>query len=188
MFFSLAMFFGNSIFKISASIFSILMIWCRRQGLLGTILMEINNHVKLTKQWEYFRYRVFNSLFDMVLTFEFGHDIKILKIAIFKSPWSWNWTSIKQSGLLVCEWVSERLSRWIPGQLLNKYWPNIIITYIIVYYMFHCYDRTAGQGCVTCFNGKTTPFMWKSRYVSEETVFSGSPKISLCEKRRLKDT
>ena len=42
-----------------------------------------NSHVKFCKYWEFFWYRVFDSLIDRVLTCVFGHNTTILIMAIF---------------------------------------------------------------------------------------------------------
>ena len=70
-----AMSYDSSIFIITASIFSILVFW----------YLDGNDDVKLRKLVEIFLIQGIQlsySLMDMVLTFEFGHGIMILKMVI----------------------------------------------------------------------------------------------------------
>ena len=68
--------YDNLIFNISVWYFQY---WCFDVGFRSRF--GGNYHVKLSKYWEYFQHRIFDYM--IVLIFEFGHNITILKMAIF---------------------------------------------------------------------------------------------------------
>ena len=64
--------------------FSISAVWYFRYWCFDVVFRSRfggNYHVKLSKYWEYFQHRIFDYM--IVLIFEFGHNITILKMAIF---------------------------------------------------------------------------------------------------------
>ena len=73
--------YGNSIFIVSASIFRY---QCFDMG-LGAILVEIimQNLANSVTLFSIQGFQLFNNSIDIVLAFEFGHEITILRTAIF---------------------------------------------------------------------------------------------------------